>query len=372
MRSGGPDQYHSQSDNGRHDLKEAMIRVPAHVRSPVRIAAMCSVAGLVLASCATATVTVAPHVSGLPAVSISVPLSSVACTTNNSCVAIGTSNLDVSPTSVGEYRSANGRWTALAVPSANTSTYIASSSCWSDGCLFVGSKSNADLVWRYNASSNSIIVATAPTGASGIEAVSCYRVLSCAILDSAQSNQRFFVTDDGGATWSPVGDMGVPLQDSVTSLACPSNLECIASFLNASNGIVVDVTTDGGTTWTTRTGLSTVTWAALTSLNCVGSKCVGLAKLSTGWRIVRTNNFAKTWSKVASLRTSILTLACTSLKRCVVGGMKGSSSPWLATVTSGSVTSVNLRYVPTQIADVACGSKICVAIGVTTVMALRP
>jgi hypothetical protein len=52
--------------------------------------------------------------------------------------------------------------------------------------------------------------------------------------------------------------------------------------------------------------------------------------------------------------------------------MKGSSSPWLATVTSGSVTSVKLRYVPTQIADVACGSKICVAIGVTTVMALRP
>src|SRR5665213_3946482 len=80
-----PDQYHSQSDNGRHDLKEAMIRVPAHVRSPVRIAAMCLVAGLVLASCATATVAVkvAPLVSGLPAVSISVPLSSVACTSNN-------------------------------------------------------------------------------------------------------------------------------------------------------------------------------------------------------------------------------------------------------------------------------------------------
>jgi len=333
---------------------------------------MCLVAALVLASCATATVTVAPHVSGLPAVSISVPLSNVACTTNNSCVAIGTSNLGVSATSVGEYRSANGPWTALTVPSADASTYLVSSSCWSDGCVFVGSQSNRDLVWRYDASSNSMSVATAPTGASGIRAVSCYRSLTCAILDNFQSNERLLVTQDGGATWSPMGDVGVPSQDSVTSLACTSNLKCIASFLNVSNEMVVYVTTDGGTTWNTRTGLSTVTWAALTSMNCVGTKCVGLAKLSTGWRIVRTNNFGKKWSKVASLKASILTLACASLERCVVGGMKGSSSPWLATVASGSVTSVKLQYVPTPIADVACGSKICAAIGVTTVLALRP
>jgi hypothetical protein len=87
---------------------------------------------------------------------------------------------------------------------------------------------------------------------------------------------------------------------------------------------------------------------------------------------VRTDNFGKTWKKVASLSTSILSLACASLERCVVGGLEGSSSPWLATVVAGSVTPVKLKYVPTQIADVACGSKICAAIGVTTVMALRP
>jgi len=53
-------------------------------------------------------------------------------------------------------------------------------------------------------------------------------------------------------------------------------------------------------------------------------------------------------------------------------GMTGSSSPWLAVVTSGSVSPAKLRYVPSPIADVACGSKICAAIGVTTVMTLRP
>jgi hypothetical protein len=332
---------------------------------------MCSVAGLVLASCASTTAAT-PRVTGLPAISISVPLSNVACTTDDSCLALGTSDFDVSTTSVGEYRTASGRWTSLDVPVADSSTYVHASSCWSDGCLFVGSQSNADLVWRYYATAHVIHVMSAPTGGSGIEAVSCYESLRCAILDGTKTGPRFLVTSNGGATWTVQGALGVPSQDTVTSLSCSTGLTCMASFLDASNGIDVYVTTDGGASWTVRTGLSTVTWSVLTSLNCFGRHCLGLANLSTGWRIVRTDNFGKTWSKVASLQSSILTLACSSVARCVVGGMKGSSTPWLATVTSGSLTRVKLKYVPTPIADVACGSKICAAIGVTTVMTLRP
>jgi hypothetical protein len=349
-----------------------MIRVPAHVRSLVRITVVCSVAGLVLASCATTAVVTTPHVTGLPAISISVPLSSVACTSDNSCVALGTSNLDVSPTSVGEYRSANGRWTTIAVPSADTSTYLQASSCWNVGCLFVGSQSNADLVWRYYAEAHAIHVLSAPTGGSGIEAISCYQSLTCAIIDSTTTNPRFLTTNNGGASWSPVGTVSVPSQDSATSLACTSTSKCIASFLNASSGIVIYVTTDGGTSWVERSSVPTVTWSSLTSLNCSGTKCVGLADLATGWRIVRTDNFGKSWSKEASLPSSILTLACTSLEHCVVAGMTGSSTPWLATVVAGSVTRAKLKYVPSPIADVACGSHICAAIGVTTVMTLKP
>jgi len=349
-----------------------MNRVPAHVRSLVRIAATCAVAGVVLASCASTTPAVIPHVTGLPAISFSVPLSAVGCTTSNSCVALGTSDLNASLSSIGEYRSAGGRWAALDVPRADTSTHIQSSSCWSDGCLFVGSQSNGELVWRYSARSHSISSEIAPTGALGIDAISCYAPMTCAILDSGTSGPRFLSTNDGGTTWSTPVSFGVPSQDSVTSLSCPSDLDCMASFLNASNGIEVYVTNDGGATWTLRPSFSTVTWAALTSLHCAGRSCLGLARLSTGWRVVRTVNFGHSWSKVATLRSSILTLACTSLKRCVVGGMTSSSAPWLATLTSGSVKVAKLTYVPTPIADVACGSKICAAIGVTTVMTLRP
>jgi len=352
-----------------------MVRVPAYVRSLVRIAAVCTVASVVLASCATTkAVKVITRVTGLPAISISVPLSIVACTTNNSCVTLGTSNLDVSPTSVGEYRTANGRWTAITVPSADASTYVQAASCWNNGCLFVGSQSNGDLVWRYDATSQSFSTEVGPTGASGIEVVSCYASMTCAVLDHAKSGPRFLTTDDGGATWSAPVSFGVPPQDTVTSLSCPSTLDCIASFLNVANGIEVYVTSDGGATWNPRTGFSTVTWSAFTSLNCIGKKCLGLANLHTGWRIERTDNFGRSWKKVASLPSSILDLACTSLERCVVGGMTSSlaSTPWLATVISGTVKTAKLTYVPSPIADVACGSKVCAAIGVTTVMTLRP
>jgi hypothetical protein len=335
---------------------------------------MCSVAGAVLASCATTSTTVTPHVTGLPAFSISVPLSNVACTTNNTCVTIGTSNLDVSPTSVGEYRTANGRWTALTVPSTDTSSYIQTSSCWSDGCLFVGSQSSGDLVWRYDATSNSITVETAPSGGKGVDAVSCYATMTCALLDTTSVGSRFFTTDDGGATWSSPVTVGAPALDTASALACEPNLECLASILDSSNGVAVYVSDDGGATWTPRTGFSTVTWSSLTSVTCSRQKCVGLANLNTGWRIVRTNDFGKKWSKVASLKGSILSLACTSLERCIVGGMTDFQSPvpLLATVTSGVVRDATLKYVPSPISDVACGSKICAAIGVTTVMTLRP
>jgi hypothetical protein len=333
---------------------------------------MCAVAGAVLAACATTTTTTSLRVTGLPATSISVPLSSVGCTTNNWCVALGTSNLGVSPTSVAEFRSANGQWKGLAAPSTDSSTYVQTSSCWSNGCLFVGSQSSGDLVWRYIAGTRALTVATPPRGATGIEAVSCYALMTCAILDSMRSGPRFSTTDDGGATWSSPVTLGVSSNDTVTSLSCSSALQCMASFLNSSNGIAVYVTNDGGVTWAPRVTFTTSPWISLTSLHCVGRKCLGLAKLSSGWRVVRTTNFGHSWKKVSSLPSSVPTLACAAHDRCMVGGTLNMSSPWLATVVAGSLTTVKLQYVPTSIADVACGSKICAAIGVTTVMTLRP
>jgi len=59
-------------------------------------------------------------------------------------------------------------------------------------------------------------------------------------------------------------------------------------------------------------------------------------------------------------------------RRCVVGGMTGSSSPWLAVVTSGSVSPAKTQIRPVANRRRRLRSKIMSAIGVTTVMTLRP
>jgi photosystem II stability/assembly factor-like uncharacterized protein len=228
------------------------------------------------------------------------------------------------------------------------------------------------MVWRYDAGTNTIRSETAPVDATNIQAISCYASLSCAILDDGKLGPRFFTTADGGITWTLHPPIGVGTLDSVTALSCQTNLECMASFIN--DGDIVYVTRDGGATWTPRTGFTTVTWVALESLNCYGNKCLGVANTSNGWRIVKTKNFGRSWSKVASLKSSDVTLSCTSYQHCVVGGFQGTTSslPWLATLTSGTVKVAKLKYVPSPLVDVACGSKICDAIAVTTVLTLRP
>jgi hypothetical protein len=350
-----------------------MNRVPVRVRSLARIVTMCVVAALILASCASTTKAAVQRVTGLPSISISVPLSVVGCTTHNSCAALGTSSLDVGATSVGEYRAPNGRWSALTVPSTDPSTYIQAASCWTTGCLFVGQQSIGDLIWRYDAATHSISADGALPNALGVQAVSCFAPMSCSILDLAKdSTPRFLTTTDAGATWSTPVTFAVPAGDSVASLACTSSVSCIASLDNNMNGVAVYVTNNAGETWTLRSSSTTVAFGTLTSLNCTGKYCLALAKLASNWHIVHTKNFGRSWTKVTALSSSILTLSCSSLAHCVIGGTTGTSLPWLATVDAQVVTPLKLTYVPSPILDVSCGAKICAAIGVTTLLSLRP
>jgi hypothetical protein len=46
--------------------------------------------------------------------------------------------------------------------------------------------------------------------------------------------------------------------------------------------------------------------------------------------------------------------------------------PAMAEWQSGSLHNVALTYVPSPLTDVACEPSVCVAVGVTTVVALRP
>ena len=350
-----------------------MSRVSANVRSWAPFCVVGSIAALVLASCGTAAVAPLPIVSGVPSTSISVPITSVGCTTTT-CVALGTSTTDVTPMSVGESRGASGGWKPIETPAITSTVTIQDSSCWNDACLFVGQDANGDIAWRFDASSDAVTPVSTPASGSAMQAVSCYASLSCAAIDDATgSGPRFETTVDGGDTWTTPAAL-TQTGDNILSLACTSSLDCIVVTASTNGHVAIYATLDGGATWTLRTSKTSSTWTTLTSLNCRKLICVGLAQLQSGWHVVRTTTLGRTWSVKSAFgvaATTTPTLACADLTHCALGGTKDGSTPWLATYNAGTLTTQRLKYIPSPILQLACGPKVCAGIGVTTLLTLR-
>ncbi len=143
--------------------------------------------------------------------------------------------------------------------------------------------------------------------------------------------------------------------------------DCVVGALSVHHQFSLYVTRDGGTTWTKRVTPSP--WTALTSLSCTKLRCVALASTSATSKLVRSNNLGTSWTSV-SLKEQANALACTSTTTCVVVGQHSNQTPWLATVNQDATVIVTLRYVPTPLLNVACGSKVCAAIGVTTLLSV--
>lgn len=336
----------------------------------VRAVVGVAVASLVLAACGT-TVAI-PHAMGLPSIGISVPLTNVACTTSGSCIAVGTSSANVGPSSVGQYRKPSGRWAPIAVPSAPSSSLVASS-CWSTACVFVGSQPSGDLLWLYDQTNHTVTSIPVPAGGRGVEAIDCTSSVSCAFIDEGgDGTPRFFLgTLSARATFVALPQaMTWAGPDHVTALACGSQFVCVATVIDGANHAAFGVTKDGGATWLTDTTLPS-SWMTVNSLACKARSCVALVKTNSGYRVARTLNLGAKWRTV-SVAERPTAMACATLNECVLGGVRGMSEPLLALYRDHGVTMVRLQYVPTPIGNVACSRIVCVAIGVTTVVSIRP
>src|SRR5664280_1254160 len=345
-----------------------MSRASTSVRRACRAATGVLAAGLTLAACGTTAGTA--YVVGFPSRGISVPLRVVACTTSNSCVAVGTSGSDVGPSSVGEFRRPDGQWTPLYVPAA-PSSLVTTSACWDSACLIGGTQPTGDLLWAYDAAKRTVTTLATPHAGQGVSALSCFASQSCAVIDSlgVAEGSRISFTTDGGASWTPPLPLSWSIGDPITAASCSDALNCLVAATAAGGRALVEVTLDGGVTWAVRS--TSPTWNSLSSLACKGLHCVGLASTSNGSVIERSQTFGRLWSGVA-LDQRANALACTSYTTCVVAGQTTSSGPWLATLHHRALKIASLRYVPTPLTGAACGAKVCAAIGVSTVLALRP
>jgi len=337
------------------------------VRILARRVALVAIAGLALSACGTTTSM--PHAVGVPSIGISVPLQSVACTGSNSCVALGTSSASLGPTSVAQYRLPGGRWAPLGLP-RTTSPSVDATSCWRSACLIAGSSSGGDLVWRYDATTRSVVDTAAPVGGLDVSAVDCFASETCALVDiGAAATQRLSFTSDGALTWTAAVPITPMTNGTVTAVACASSTQCLVASTSSANALTLLATDDAGATWTALATPST--WQILRSIDCRGRHCVALVTTSNGSRLIRTSNFGRTWS-VTPLAKSADALACTSLTTCVVVGQSNAYDPWLVLVHHSSVVNATTTYVPSPLVDVACGTTTCAAIGVTTVLALKP
>jgi hypothetical protein len=344
-----------------------MSQAFGHVRVPARLLVLLCVSAVVLASCGTTAVVVPKtHLSGTPAISISVPLSGISCTLNDVCVTVGTATNGNGPTSVAEFSSPKGNWFDLALP-ATFPTLLSSVACSGAECLLGGSRPGNDLLYVFDSHGHTLTSVVPPAGGIGISALTC-NATTCALIDSSATGEpRFSDSSDAGTTWTDPTSIAWAKGDAITTFTCGSATQCAVGVLSASHVFSLFVTTDGGATWNASTTPST--WTTLTSLSCTGARCVGLARTATSSLLVRSKTFTRTW-KSAKLTQPTAALACFTFSQCVAVGQRSSAKPWLATIRDNRATDVDLRYVPSPLLSVACGSKVCAAIGVTTLLSV--
>ena len=344
-----------------------MSRLRTEAPRASRLGALVSLGALLLASCATEP---SLHVTGLPSIGISVPLHTSACTLSGSCIALGTTGSDAPPTSVGEYRQSNGAWSTLAVPNA-PSALITAASCLATQCLIGGFEPSGNLLWNYNASSQSVVALDSLRGGQGIRALSCFGLSSCAavVTDGVNTTSKIAFSTDDGATWSSELPMPWSSRANVTDVACTNVRTCMVGATSDSNAVILEVTFDGGSTWTARRTPST--WTNLTSLTCSKRDCVGLVNTTSKSYAVTTAAFGRRW-RATKLPAAVNALACASISRCVAVGETDPNNPWFATDDAGQINVARLKYVPSPLVSVACARIVCTAIGVSTVLAFRP
>lgn len=345
-----------------------MSRGAGRGRTGWLVAVALATGALLLASCATPTPRVAPplRLSGVPALSLDVPLTDVSCTLNDVCVTIGSSSGSAGPTSVAEFATPHGHWLSLALPSTS-SILLTSVACSGSQCLIGGSSPGHDVLWLFDSHGSSLSALTPPALGIGVSSLTC-NASACALIDTGPGGvPRMSLSSDMGATWSTPAPLHFAKSDAITTFTCGSADSCALGVLTPAHVFSLYLSHDGGSTWNFQTTPSA--WTTLTSLTCQLRRCVALATTGDGSQLVRSSTFARTWKR-AKLPYAASSLACTTRSRCVVVGQQAGGQAWLSLVRGTTTSDVTLRYVPTPLLAVACGSKVCAAIGVTTLLSV--
>jgi hypothetical protein len=319
---------------------------------------------LLLVGCSTDAVAVSAV--GLPSLSLSAPLTTVACTPSGACVAVGASGATNAPTTTAQIRNRKGVWSALNVPAAPLASFY-SGSCATTTCYFGGAKSSGELLWWINADNGHVGALSGPAGGLVIRDISCVSNADCIVLDVAANNlARLSHTTKAGATWSAPRTLRW-VHASGAALACIAVTDCFLASTSPAHVVTLRHTLNGGATWLAVA--VPATWHSLNSLQCA-IECTALVTTASGSAIA-TLGKSNAWHQ-AALTIDATALSCAQTTLCLAVGQLGNRTPAMVRWDPHGAHSVALTYVPSPLTDVACQPEVCVAIGVTTVVSLRP
>lgn len=330
-------------------------------RTPTRAAAALTVvlASLALSACGT---TATLSAIGQPSLSLAAPLTAVACTTTGACVSVGASGGVSVPSAAGQVRNHRGIWSALNVPPASVGSF-STGTCGSSTCLFGGTQATGELLWSVDADTGAVTALNGTSSGVEVRSLSCSSDTACAILDQTAANAvRLSFSHDGGDSWGAAQTLPWA-QGAQVVLDCPAANICLVA-VSAHGTARLRETSDAGATW--RVIPTPSTWSSIRALNC-STTCVALVSDAAGSAIA--TQTPSTWSQVP-LSFDASDLSCTS-GVCVAVGDQSDQSAAMA-LAKTSARPVRLTYVPTALDAVACAPSVCVAIGVSTVVALRP
>ncbi len=319
---------------------------------------------LLLVGCTTAPAALAAV--GAPSLSLNAPLTVVACTSSGTCIALGASGTANAPTTTAQIRNHKGVWSPLNVPAAPVASFDAGS-CASTRCFFGGTKSSGELLWSINADNGSINSLGGPPGGLVVRDLSCVSDTQCTVLDVAANNMiRLSYTTNAGATWSPPRTLHWAWATN-TQLSCVAVTDCFIASSSPAHVVTLRHTLNGGALFST---VSTpTTWRSLRSLQCA-LQCTALVNTPSTSAIV-TQGDPRGWHQT-NLAINAAVMSCATTSLCLAVGQLSGHTPSMVQWTPQGVHSVALSYVPSVLTDVACQPQVCVAIGVTTVVALHP
>lgn len=322
-----------------------------------------TVASLLFASCAQAAARLSA--SGQPSLSLAAPLTALACTTTGACITLGASGSANAPNDAGQVRNRKGVWSALNLPPAPVAM-LYDAACGASRCLVGGTRGGTNLLWSVNANDGAVTALAGPAGGVVIHNLACATDSHCSMLDQgAHGVTRFLKTVNAGSTWSAPRTLSWAA-NRTTQLDCPTASHCLVATTSTSRHVVLRETVDSATTW--RLVATPASWTSLDSLHCVVT-CVALVTRASGSSVA--SEVKNVWT-MTPLNFNATAMDCATASSCLVVGSLADGSAAMANWRDGKVQGVALTYVPTPLTHVACEPAVCVATGVTTVVALRP